>query len=439
MIEDQDFLPVSQDEMHERGWWLVRHTARDGRRVCRSPVRSARPSSGALLENDGLPRGGARAARRGTTASAFAAMGQAASSAFSSARAILTAWSRTTRRRKSAAARTSIPPAGRPGCARTAQLHRVRQPRARRRSPGMSRTASAGWRPRCAASRITTTGTTRSAGAILVDARADILVYGMGESATLEARRPPAADGKPFPDARHPRHGGHCRQSAGMRVDWCTLPSFDEVCDDAKRIYAARHARRNTPSTTPSAARRSRRRTAINSLSSTRRPCRSKRRSWTAVAALPYTQASPTRCTSRSAAFRPSRRCSFSVIHNRGCFGGCNFCALAFHQGQDGHEPAATNPSSARSRAADATFRDFEGLYQRCRRPDGELPPAPVLQKAEPSTACVRRQALPCADAVPESRRGPLATIWRCCASCAPIPGVKKVFVRSGMRFDYVL
>ena len=123
--------------------------------------RSARPSS------DGCSRTRATAWRcsrspRGTTPLRLRRWG-GPSSAFSSARAILTAWSHTIRRRKSAAARISIPPAGRPGCGPTAPAPCT--PTARGRRSPASPSCSAGWRPRCAGSRITITGTIRSVGA----------------------------------------------------------------------------------------------------------------------------------------------------------------------------------------------------------------------------------------------------------------------------------
>ena len=103
---------------------------------------------------------------------------------------------------------------------------------------------------------------------------------------------------------------------------------------------------RNTPSTTPSGERRSRRRTAINSLSSTRRPCRSKRRSWTRSRRC-RTRASPTRCTIPSAAFRPLRRCASASSTTAGASAGATSARSRSTRGGWSH-PAATNPSSAR-------------------------------------------------------------------------------------------
>lgn len=124
----------------------------------------------------------------------------------------------------------------------------------------------------------------------------------------------------------------------------------------------------------------------------------------------------------------------FSVIHNRGCFGGCNFCALAFHQGRmiTSRQPRERHP---RGRGHDAPPA-LEGLRVRRRRPVGEFPP-PVVQAAEKSAACPE-PAVPCADAVPEHRRRPLG-LSRPAAQAAPDPRREEGVVRSGIRYDYML
>ena len=80
----------------------------------------------------------------------------------------------------------------------------------------------------------------------------------------------------------------------------------------------------------------------------------------------------------------------FSICHNRGCFGGCNFCALAFHQGR-----MVTSRShrigAGRGGAADPRPK-IQGLYPRCRRPQRQLPPH-LLPPAE-GTRYVQGQVL---------------------------------------------
>ena len=61
--------------------------------------------------------------------------------------------------------------------------------------------------------------------------------------------------------------------------------------------------------------------------------CHCPKRSWTGWRNC-HIPGSITPCTRPWGAYPPIEEVKFSVIHNRGCFGGCNFCALAFHQGR---------------------------------------------------------------------------------------------------------
>ena len=124
----------------------------------------------------------------------------------------------------------------------------------------------------------------------------------------------------------------------------------------------------------------------------------------------------------------------FSVIHNRGCFGGCNFCSLAFHQGR-----------MVTSRSHESVIREVEAMT---RHPlwkgyvsDVGGPTAnfrgPSCQKQLRDGMCPLKHCLaptPCKNLVAD-HRDYLALLRK----LRKIPGVRKVFVRSGVRFDYVL
>ena len=94
----------------------------------------------------------------------------------------------------------------------------------------------------------------------------------------------------------------------------------------------------------------------------------------------------------------------FSVIHNRGCFGGCNFCALAFHQGR--MVTSRSHESVIREVDGDDQAPALEGLRLRRRRSERQLPP-PLLRPAAQKRH-VREPQLPRADALQEHRRRPL-------------------------------
>ncbi len=124
----------------------------------------------------------------------------------------------------------------------------------------------------------------------------------------------------------------------------------------------------------------------------------------------------------------------FSLISNRGCFGGCNFCALTFHQGRivqvRSHESII---NEARQMINDPEFKgyihDVGGPTANFRHPSCE--------KQLKNGVCQNRQCLfptPCKN-INADHHDYLELLRKLRA----LPGVKKVFIRSGIRFDYLL
>ncbi|MBQ3900549.1 MAG: YgiQ family radical SAM protein [Clostridia bacterium] len=124
----------------------------------------------------------------------------------------------------------------------------------------------------------------------------------------------------------------------------------------------------------------------------------------------------------------------FSITHNRGCFGACNFCAIAFHQGRSVTSRSVRSVvEEAKSLAADPDFKgyihDVGGPTANFRRPS--------CKKQLTEGMCKNRKCLvpkPCP--MLEADHSEYTEILR---QIEQIPGVKKVFVRSGVRYDYVM
>ena len=128
------------------------------------------------------------------------------------------------------------------------------------------------------------------------------------------------------------------------------------------------------------------------------------------------------------------REVKFSLTSNRGCFGGCNFCALTFHEGRivqaRSHESIL---AEAREMTKDP---DFKGYISDVGGPTAEFR-APACRAQLRRGACVNRQCLfpkPCPNL--EADHSDYRALLR---ALRELPGVKKVFVRSGFRFDYLL
>ncbi len=124
----------------------------------------------------------------------------------------------------------------------------------------------------------------------------------------------------------------------------------------------------------------------------------------------------------------------FSLTHNRGCFGGCNFCALAFHQGR------SVRSRSIESVVAEAKLitemPDFKGYIHDVGGPTANFR-APACEKQRTQGVCPNRKCLaptPCKHLVADH-----SEYIELLKQIEALPRVKKVFIRSGIRFDYLL
>ena len=124
----------------------------------------------------------------------------------------------------------------------------------------------------------------------------------------------------------------------------------------------------------------------------------------------------------------------FSIIHNRGCFGACNFCALAFHQGR------TISSRSHESVISEAKFfakhPDFKGYIHDVGGPTANFryPSCKIQLK---KGMCIGRNCLapePC-----KHLNADHSDYLHLLRKLRKLPGIKKVFVRSGIRFDYLM
>ena len=123
----------------------------------------------------------------------------------------------------------------------------------------------------------------------------------------------------------------------------------------------------------------------------------------------------------------------FSLTHNRGCFGGCNFCALAFHQGR-----------SVRSRSIESVveeaklltqMKEFKGYINDVGGPTANFR-YPACDKQLKSGVCADKKCLapePC-----KNLKADHSEYIKLLSEIEKIPKIKKVFIRSGIRYDYL-
>ena len=266
---------------------------------------------------------------------------------------------------------------------------------------------------------------------ILFDSRADILVYGMGELQTVEiAKR--LGEGYPV-EALHDLRGicykvrteDYVPQSA---VD---LPSFERV-SESKRDYAiAARKELDEADAVRGKTLIQRHGKYILVQNPPMPPLDTKQLDW--VYALPYERWYP-ECYEKLGGVPGISEVQFSITHNRGCFGACNFCSLAFHQGR----AVTVRSEESVINEAKSFLKDkrFKGYISDVGGPTANFR-LPSCEKQKKLGLCKGKKCLapkPCS-AMQVSHEEYLHLL----RELRKIYGIKKVFIRSGIRFDYLM
>ncbi len=124
----------------------------------------------------------------------------------------------------------------------------------------------------------------------------------------------------------------------------------------------------------------------------------------------------------------------FSITHNRGCFGACNFCAIAFHQGREVRSRSEESVIAEAKKIA--ALPDFKGYINDVGGPTANFR-HPSCERQLERGVCPNRKCLaptPC-----KYLRVDHTEYEHLLSEIEKIDGVKKVFVRSGIRFDYLI
>lgn len=124
----------------------------------------------------------------------------------------------------------------------------------------------------------------------------------------------------------------------------------------------------------------------------------------------------------------------FSVVHNRGCFGACAFCSLAFHQGRQ--ITTRSEESLVREVTAITQMPDFKGYIHDVGGPTANFRRNSCEQQSK-NGLCKGRRCLaptPCKNLIADH-----SEYLKILRRLRSIPKVKKIFIRSGIRFDYLM
>jgi len=265
----------------------------------------------------------------------------------------------------------------------------------------------------------------------LVDSGADILSYGMGEYATREIARRLKA-GEPVSSITDVKGTAvMCNEPSACAYESVELPSYEEVAKD-KLSYAIatrlEYAEHDPVRGRALIQKHDKRYLVVNPPAM---PLTTEELDF--VAELPYTK-------DYHPMYEPMggvpaiEEVRFSVIHNRGCFGGCNFCALAFHQGR--MVSSRSHESVIREVTALTKLPDFKGYINDVGGPTANFR-RPSCAKQTKVGMCAEKRCLaptPCPNLDADH-----ADYLELLRKLRNIPGVKKIFVRSGIRYDYML
>ncbi len=124
----------------------------------------------------------------------------------------------------------------------------------------------------------------------------------------------------------------------------------------------------------------------------------------------------------------------FSIAHNRGCYGACHFCAITFHQGRAVR--SRSEESVLREAAQITEMPDFKGYIHDVGGPTANFR-APACDKQLTHGTCAERRCLfptPCRQL--KIDHSEYAALLR---RIEALPRVKRVFIRSGIRYDYLM
>ena len=266
---------------------------------------------------------------------------------------------------------------------------------------------------------------------VLFDSKADIISYGMGELQTIEmAKR--LSEGYPVEALYDIR--GICyavKTSDYVPKTVVELPSYERVCESKKDYAIAARKELEEADAVRGKTLIQRHGNFILIQNPPMQPLDTKQLDY--VYSLPYERWYP-QCYEKLGGVPGIQEVLFSITHNRGCFGACNFCSLAFHQGRA--VTVRSKQSVIDEAKAFLNDKRFKGYISDVGGPTANFR-LPSCEKQKKAGLCKSRKCLaptPCP--IMQVSHTEYLDILR---ELRKLDGIKKVFIRSGIRFDYLM
>ncbi len=266
---------------------------------------------------------------------------------------------------------------------------------------------------------------------ILVDSRADLLTYGMGENILLRIAEL-LSRGVPVKKIRDVRGTVYlCRPDEKLHYEVAAEFDYNELKTDKRKYAEAFGVQYKHQDAITGRAIVERYDDKILVQNPPMPPL--EREELDRVYALPYTRTFHP-AYAKDGGVPGIEEVQFSITHNRGCFGACNFCALAFHQGRTVRSRSIE--SCVREAEIIAKQKGFKGYIHDVGGPTANFR-APACEKQLKSGVCTNRKCLaptPCKNLVVDH-----SEYVQLLERIEAVDGVKRVFIRSGIRFDYLM
>lgn len=266
---------------------------------------------------------------------------------------------------------------------------------------------------------------------ILIDSGADIISYGMGEHSIVEIADA-LNSGIDITDITFIKGTVYKAKSLDNLYDYIELPDYDDICEN-KKTYAESFYTQyvNTdPFTAKTLVEKYKEKLYVVQ-NPPAMPLTTQEMD--DIYALPYMR-NYHPSYEKDGGVPALNEIKFSITNNRGCFGGCSFCALTFHQGR------IIQVRSHQSIIEEAKLMtkdpDFKGYIHDVGGPTANFR-YPSCKKQLTKGVCPNRQCLfpkPCGNLTVDH-----SDYIKLMHELQSIDGVKKVFIRSGIRFDYCM
>ena len=265
---------------------------------------------------------------------------------------------------------------------------------------------------------------------ILLDSRADLLIFGMGENQSIEiADRLNAGENiTSIHDVKGTVYAVDTKDTPYVGVE---CPSYENVCSSKKEYAKASRIQQDEQDHIRGKVIKQKHGKKMIVQNQPMPPLTTDELDW--VYSLPYMRTYHP-MYEKFGGVPGIQEVEFSITHNRGCFGACNFCSIAFHQGR------YITTRSKKSIIAEAkkltAMPDFKGYIHDIGGPTANFR-QPSCEFQKKYGLCKGKKCLapkPCANLY--SNHEEYLDILR---EVRALPGVKKVFIRSGIRYDYLL